>query len=766
MGEDTETEAEAPEAKLRLSDDDFLRMVRSERQRAIGLLAQDDNLAADRALALDYYNGSTSDVKALENRSSANSTDVSDGIETVMPDLMEVLAGGEDVLSFTAKNEADDKAAQQETEMVKNVVFEKNNGFMIIYSHVKDALLSKIGVTKHWYEEPEYEDEHHEGVSAQEVQIALQQGAIDEASVEADGYDEETGEPTSFSFSVRNLIREGRERIAAVPPEDFTVARDTVRVPDATYCAMISRPRAMKLIADGYDEDKVEDLPAFGGATGSTVEQARDTAGEHDASATDSSDPELRTVEIIEHYLRVDADGDGQPEIWCIVTGKDEGVLLKKERVSRIPFAVSTPFPITHRLFGRSLADLLMEIQRIKTVLLRMLLDSGYFAMNQRSEIAMDKANQWTIQDYLRNVPGMPIRSKTGDAVRAVSSGAMPFDVTGALEFMSTVAEQRSGVVRNAQGLNPDTLHKTAAGAAQLIGAAQKRIRMVARIFAETGLKDLYLGVHADLRKEPSTPLDGKVGGQWSRVDPTEWPEREDMAVEVGVGAGGRDHDLMMLREVLGLQAQAVQAQGGMSGPLVTPQNLYASAVKLAGRAGIKQPELFFSDPSKAEPQAPQPPPPDPAAIKAQADGQAQVVKAQADGEKAVVDAQTAAMREQNEAQRLQLELQRQAEADRQAEHDRQMAWAEYQQAQANTEADRATNSALKLAQINAEYDKSITVATIKADAEALRAHADMVIQASEHDHAHVIAEQQHAHAMEQQASAPEPALAAEESPE
>src|SRR5205807_4251155 len=101
-----------------------------------------------------------------------------------------------------------------------------------------------------------------------------------------------------------------------------------------------------------------------------------------------------------------------------------------------------------------------------------------------------DRINESTIGDLLRNEPGVPIRSRTGDAIRPVTAGALGFDAFGALEYFSTVAESRTGIVRNAQGLNPDTLHDTAKGAIALMGNAQQRERLIARIYAETGNKD------------------------------------------------------------------------------------------------------------------------------------------------------------------------------------------------------------------------------------------------------------------------------------
>ena len=322
-------------------------------------------------------------------------------------------------------------------------------------------------------------------------------------------------------------------------------------------------------------------------------------------------------MEVVYHFVRLYEDG--KPVIYRVTTGNHEGVILDKTKVNRIPFAAVTPYAVTHRFYGYSLADKLIEIQKIKTALIRMLLNAGYFAQNQRYEVAMPKANAWTLRDLMDNRPGQHVRVQEAGTVTPIPTGTLPINAFDSLEYVSTMGEQRSGIVRNAQGLNPDTLHDTASGAAQLISAAQKRIRYMARMFAETGVKDLYLLVHDLLRTHATKAMVTRIRGKFVATDPTKWASRENMCVAVGVGAGGRDHDLAMLTQILNQQEKVVQSQGGPDGPLVTPQNVYATLVKFASRAGFKAPEMFWTDPSSLPPQ---PPKPNPEMARVQAEAQ------------------------------------------------------------------------------------------------------------------------------------------------
>jgi hypothetical protein len=472
--------------------------------RAIGF-DQDAELRDDREQALNYYKGDVSnDIPALPNRSKAVSSDVSDAVETLLPDLIEIFIGGDDVVSFIPQGAKDVDAAKQETAYLHHVAFQENPGFLNLYTALKDALLLKQGIFHwEWQEDIEDNDEEFTGKNAVELQMSAQDGQISNVKAEQEGIDLRTGEQT-YSYTVTKTNDRSKAKYWAIAPDDFAAAPDTVNIADTTYCCERQRPRVQDLIAQDFDAEKVRNLPSY--VIGDqTTQQARDTAGEHTATAgADDTSDDLRQVEIRKHCIRV-LDG-AELKLWCLYTDAEATIEIYREEIEEIPYAVGSPYLVAHRLIGRSVADLLIEVMKIKTALYRMVLDSGYFALNQRVEVNMQKATEFTISDLLRNEPSVPIRSN-GEAIKPMMAGALNFDPYKAIEFFSTVAEGRTGVVRNAQGLNPDTLHDTAKGAMMLLSAAQKRTRMIARVLAETLIKPLFLGLHSCIRrKQPGYP--------------------------------------------------------------------------------------------------------------------------------------------------------------------------------------------------------------------------------------------------------------------
>ena len=624
--------ADTEKTESRFDDDEWRVLCQQEDERSIGFRHANE-LSAQREKALDYYKGDMPDLKPPDNRSGAVSTDVADAIETVLPDLIEIFTGGDDVASFTPHDEQDEEAAKQETDFITHVVFSRNDGFLQLYTGIKDSLLEKTGLFYWYWQEDVYAEEQFEGKNAIEVELAAKSGEIVDLVPDPPAEQPDSPDPNSpqglptYSFTLKRRVSPGCARIQAVPPDDFCISADAPSIREATYHAFRSRPRAQELIAQGVDPDIVAQLHATAEREGNDtgVAQARDMAGESEAEAADSG--ELRSVEVVTSFLRIDADGDGKPELWQIRTGNDFGVLIDKERISGSRMSALTPYINTHRFHGLSVADKLLEIQRIKTVLLRMGLDSAYFALNQRVVVADQGANDFTIDDLLLNEPGRPIRVKDVNAIEPLAAGSLNYDVFGALEYVSTMAEQRTGIVRNAQGLNPDTLHDTAKGALALMTAAQKRVRLIARIFAETGLKDLFLGVHALIRENATAPAKYRLRNKWVPIDPSQWAERNDMTIEIGLGASGREQEQASLQGLLAVMTQIVGLQQGVGGPFVMPNNVYNLLTKLTETAGLKNPERYWTDPGNQVPQQPQ----DPNAAKAAQELQIAQIKAQSD---------------------------------------------------------------------------------------------------------------------------------------
>ncbi len=453
----------------------------------------------------------------------------------------------------------------------------------------------------------------------------------------------------------------GCAKAMAVPPEEFGISRRARDVRRSDYCCHTTQRPQHELITDGYDPEQVKDLPSYGPSE-SSERRARSSFNEDEQRVADSINEATRLIEVTEHYIRMDYEGDGVARLYKVVTSGTDGEILKRsfdedgpykddiEEVDVQPFAVMTPIPIPHRIIGRSLADLAMPTQKINTALLRALLDNAYLANNPRPEVAESGTTDNTLDDLLTWRPGAPIRVRTPGTVNWQKIPSIGNEVFPLLEYQDVRLERRTGFSRQGQALDPNVLqNQTATAVNQVFTAAQARMKMVARIFAETGIRDLFLLMHQVIRKNDSAENTVRLRNEWVTVDPRQWKTRTDMTVNVGLGSGGKEQQIAGL-SILGQTQEKLMLAPQLN--IVGREEAYETAKELTKLLGYKNPERFFKDPAKNPPGEQ---PPDPKAQEVQGKLQLQQAKDQADTQfqqtKAATDAQIQTQKNQADQQ-------------------------------------------------------------------------------------------------------------------
>ena len=638
-----------------MSLEEWAGVVKAEYDSSIGFV-NNGELEGEREKALRAIRGDLS-IPHLPNRSSSNDTSIDEAIEMIMPDLMDIFTGGDDVAAFEPIGPKDEVLAVQETEAVVHTVMDMNDGFNNIYDYCKDALSLKTGIFKVVWEKETTETKRIVDIQSQEqadsLQADIQNGTVT--------FDPETGKA-----EILETRDDERCAISVVAPEDLGVSADTIEIQKAPYCVQRSKMRLQELTAKGIETQSTDLADASN--EDDSVSDARDTVETHDDEYINPAIDQLRLIEINEHYIRLSLEDNPKLRVFQVITSSDCSRVFSVEEVDVIPFACGTPYRNPHRFFGFSIVDKLLEVQKIKTSLYRMLLDSGYFAINNRHEIVQSGMARNTWSQFAKNEPGSGIIVKAAGTINPIKPSGLSFDAIGAIEFFSTVGENRSGVVRNAQGLNPDTLHDTAKGAQILMGQAQKRTRLIARLLAQ-GIKDMYLLTHR-LTRTKGQPTTMRLRGKFVEVDPSEWGFRKDAKIKIGVGSGGREERLSVLNAILEKQVKAVELQGGVKGPLVNAENLHHAAEDFAKAAGLPD-QRYFMNPEEYE--AP-PPQPSPEMLKLQAQQQQEQAKMQMAGQKMQADVQLGREKAMADIEMKRMVAEQQAQLDRaKAQHEAEM---------------------------------------------------------------------------------------------
>src|SRR5712671_1771270 len=419
--------------------------------------------------------------------------------------------------------------------------------------------------------------------------------------------------PQLHDVTVVTRRRHSGARVAGVPPEEFGIERNARSIRDCGYCFHEVVRREADLIAAGYDAVQIKGLSSHC-ALASTESLARDSVDESRGGAGDDGiNRANREILVTEHYVRMDYEGNGRPALYRVTTAGDDGEILRRNgeedivREELIPFTAMTPVIVTHRFFGRSIADLVMDIQRIKTALLRGALDNLYLHNNPRVEVAEAYASETTLDDLLVSRPGGIVRTKQPGGLNWQVVPDITASVYPALQYFDAIREWRTGVSRQGQGIDPNALQNQVATIAnQMFDAAQAKTKLIARIFAETGIRDMFALLHGAIRRNGSQAETVRLRNKWVNVDPRDWKERNDMTINVGLGTGSNAQQLAHVMAIIGLQKEALAAG---KANLVSDTNLYNSAREVTKLAGLKNIDQFFTDPSTQPPPQPSPDP-------------------------------------------------------------------------------------------------------------------------------------------------------------
>jgi len=565
----------------------------------------DGKLTTQRSDALDRYYGKKYGNEQ-EGRSQIVTRDVADVIEWIMPSLMKIFTGGDKVVKFEPVGPEDVEMAKQSTDYVNHVIMRQNPGFSIIYQWFKDALLQKNGIVKHyWDDTSETLREEYKNLTEEEFTALLMDDSVEVKQHTENGGGEEdviSLQPQQITHDVvvSRTYDDGQVRIEPVPPEEFLINKYAKTIEDARFVGHRVKKTKSELIEQGYPKAKVEKAFNNDEADYKAERLARFNHEQNSAPEGDLDDG----IWVTECYVRVDFDNDGIDELRKVTKVGDE--LFDNEVVDSVPFSSLTPIPMPHKFYGLSVYDLISDLQLIKTTLMRNLLDNMYLTNNGRYEVVEGQAN---LDDLMTARPGGIVRVRTPGAVNPLQTPQLDQNSFSMLGYLDSIREERTGVNKNAMGLSEGALksHQTATGVGQVMTAAQQKIELIARIFAETGMKQLAKSVYQLVQKYERPEKIVRLNNKWITMYPHEWKDSLDCTAQVGLGFGNKDMNLFHLTR-LGQTIQMI-AQHPAAGMLITPKNVYNLVAEQVKAMGMKNVDDFITDPGDApvEQQGPSP---------------------------------------------------------------------------------------------------------------------------------------------------------------
>ena len=588
-----------------MDEDELQGIVGKEIDDAIDFI--DNWISPVRATATQYYRGEPFGDEE-EGRSQVVSMDVRDTVQAIMPSLMRIFHGSERTVEFAPNGPEDVAAAEQATAYVNFIMNRDNDGFLVTHSAFKDALIRKVGIIKaYWDDQTKFETHDLSGIDdAGLAAIAADPAAeIEVVASEAMGepqIDPMTGQlippPMMHSIRVTYVHPDGRVKIEAVPPEEFLISREAKSVDEADFVAHRRIVTVSELVAMGYEYDDVADLSSAHDDMNTNVERyTRNNALTNEMN--ERNDPAMKKVLYVESYIRVDYDQDGIAELRKICTAGDGKKILANEPCSVAPFATFCPDPEPHDFFGMSVADTVADIQRIKSSIMRNTLDSLAMSIHPRVAIVEGMVN---VDDVMNTETGAIIRQRAAGQVQPMTMPFVGQQAFPVLQYMDEVKEARTGISKASAGLDAGALQSSTASAVQAtVSAAQQHIELIARIFAETGMKRLYKLILDLVTTHQDRERMVRLSNAFVPIDPRVWNTNMDVVINVALGRGTDQERMMMLRQIGEMQKEAM-ATMGQQNPLTDMSKLANTLKAMTELAGFKDASQFWNDPAQFQP--------------------------------------------------------------------------------------------------------------------------------------------------------------------
>ena len=657
------------------------------------------DIDGDVQRATDYYLGRDygNEVKG---KSSVTTREVAEAVDGALPQLLKIFTQSVDVVEFTPQNDGDATVAENVTQYVNHIFQKDNSGAIIMHNWFWDSLVNKVGIVKaFWDVKEDANEEEYFGLSQDELAMLMQEPSVEIVEQEElpgepipVGVDPMTGEPltqvapSTFNVKLKKTIDASRVKIENVPNTEFMIDRHADCIDDARFVAQRKMLTRSDLVAMGYDKNIVADL-----TTDDNVginEFGFDVAGGN--ADVNNTDPSQDLIAYYECYIDIgDEDGMAKKHRICYASK----TILSDEEIDYVPFYSLCPFPIPHTFYGQSMADRTMELQFIKSTITRQMLDNLYLTNNSRVGAVEGQVN---LDDLLNSTAGGIIRMKNPNAIvplQVQSSAGQSFPM---LEYLDGVQAKRTGVSDMNQGLDANVLQNVSATAvATMTAQSQGKLELIARIYADTGVKNLMQGILQLVCKYQDQPRAMAINGKPLNIDPREWDNQYNVNINVGLGNGTGSEKIAMLQMILGKQEQ-VLTQYGLANPLVDLKQYRQTLAKFINASGYRDDSQFIKEIDdagmaqvmEADAKADKTPP----EVKASQEiAKAEIAKAQM---KQQTDAQVNQLKQQELVQKVQVQQQELELQRKQQELDSAKELLKIQQERAKLEADIALHTA------------------------------------------------------------------------
>jgi hypothetical protein len=596
--------------KEKVTDEQLINLVESGVQNSVGDWLNSSDLAYERIRSTYEYAGVPVGHLAPQGVSSIVDTSTTETVEAFSAILSDLFLNNQRLARFVPYNDTPGayKHAKDASLLVNYCLFKQNNGWEILESWMKCALLWKNGILRWDYvEDYEYIFEEYEKITQPKLDDILAEDDVEivgDLQFENDVSDEGDTELVYIDVRLRRKINKSKVKLELIPPESFRISREASNIETAEFVglqATYTRSEIRKMWPEMSESLSEDDWNALGSESwNGTSRYSEDIAARklvtgqeywQGSASIDLTPLEAnREVTVTECWIRVDRDGDGIAELKRFIIAGTH--ILLEEDVDMVPLASLSPINIPFEFYGLSIADFTRSSTLASTAILRGFVENTYLT-NYSPKLADPNVVDFSALQNMKPKQIIPTNGNPAAAVSAMVPEAMSTGTVPLLEHLQMIKEQATGMSKAAQGLN-DTLYVSGNSEQKLAAvqsASQKRIQQIARRFAETGFKRLCLGVYHTMRTCMNEKVTCKIAHSFSSINPSELPRNLECEIFVDIGENSNLNKIQKLKSLGQEILPALKAQG--VGMIVRPEAPASLATQLVEAMGLDSNDFF-----------------------------------------------------------------------------------------------------------------------------------------------------------------------------
>lgn len=577
-----------------------------------------------RTLAIEYMRGDMSDLPARTNGSSQTSRDVADTVSWMLPGIVRVFTGSDQMVEFEATQPGGEQGAEEASEYQNYGFFRENDGYRILRDVTYDSLLLGNGVPCSYWQPEKSTTKLFRDKTAEELALLLEEGWQGMGVAPKPGkmttLETEMGpvEVPTFTVRLQQVTERGQIRDMVLKPENVEISGTATCFEEARYTGYVhdhlTRSDLIEMADEyGWDAELIAELPSY---TKSTTDREEVSRAREPNRFIENSNSPLKSGDLLyprEAYLRADKDGDGIAEllrIWAVGSDSKLTILSEDEWDGDIPWTDIPCYPVAHSFQAEGVFDRVADIQRVKTTLLRQALDNTYSVNMPMREVEEGSVIN---PDILVNprFNGLVWKKKASAPIVPHVIPYIADKAFAAMEYMDTISAKRTGVSKQTMALDPEALQNQSATGTQLAhDAAYSQIELVARDMAEIGwvkffskrrnIAKKYVKGQVQIPSRNGDVAQGQQGqgtAKYRTIQPEAWSDDMACTINVGLGTGSRDRDMAMLNQIMMGQigmADRLGAAGFSSKAIEMIPKIRKAAVEMAEASGLKHPDDYY----------------------------------------------------------------------------------------------------------------------------------------------------------------------------